>query len=84
MELLVKVVTAIVLGALAAAVLALFFVMARHPGYAGAAECREAYLRARSAADSAIVDARAPVTGRTKVAAEVLTCGLLRRSGELQ
>ena len=73
----------LLISAVAAGAVGWLLFIARHPGYGGAADCRAAYHRARSAADSGIVDARVPVVGRPKEPS-VLTCGALRRSGELR
>jgi hypothetical protein len=73
----------LVLGVLAAGVVGWMLFIGRHPGYGGAEDCRAAYRRAHTPADSAIVDARVPVVGRSKELT-VLTCGVLRRSGEVR
>lgn len=61
------------------------FYGARHPGFASisAEECRAAYAKARTAADSGIVDATTSASGARKEP-NTLTCGALRRSGELR
>ena len=71
------------LGVVAAGAIGWMFFIGRHPGYGGAEECRAAYRRAHTAADSALIDARAPIVRRTREP-NVLTCGALRRSGEIR
>jgi hypothetical protein len=48
--------------------------------------CAEEYARARSAADSTLIDARAPVRnrGRGELANPIPTCGELRRLGKVR
>jgi hypothetical protein len=60
------------------------FLTARHPGVVSepAAECRAAYRLAHSATDTAIVDAQTISQGRAGIAI-ALSCGALRRTGEL-
>jgi hypothetical protein len=55
------------------------------PGSSQAArdQCLARYRRARSAADSAMVDSWAPVLSKVQ-AAFAKSCGLMRRAGELQ
>ena len=73
---------------LAALLVALFwglgYLPARHPGMlTGSEECLAAYRRARTAVDSAIVDAQRPVLLREK-SPNAMNCGALRRSGHLR
>ncbi|HEX5436480.1 MAG TPA: hypothetical protein VFW98_04945 [Gemmatimonadaceae bacterium] len=77
----------IVLGiaAIVGIVLVVEFVLAADPGtQPEAAECRAAYERARTAVDSAAVDAQRPLVRRQSAAPSRLSCGELRRSGELR
>jgi hypothetical protein len=68
-----------------AAVAAVNVVCGRGPlGSSAAAreECRNGYRRARTAADSAMVDAWTPVTS-TRQAAFAKSCALMRRDGDI-
>ena len=68
-----------------AALMALTFWRARWPGFLnpGVAECRVAYARARTAVESASVDAAHPASGPQKQAPSV-SCGTLRVTGALR
>ena len=68
-----------------AALMALTFWRARWPGVLnpGVAECRVAYARARTAVESASVDAAHPASGPQKQAPSV-SCGTLRVTGALR
>lgn len=46
------------------------------------AECRQAYARAKTSVDSAIVDQTIPITRRTDGMQRV-SCGVLRQTGKL-
>jgi hypothetical protein len=61
------------------------FAFARHPGFMSdpALACRAAYAHARTAQDSAVVDAQTVTEGRARVE-NALSCGAMRRSGELR
>ena len=63
----------------------LWAIESRHPGFAsaGAQECRHAYSTARTASDTAIIDARHPATGPQKDP-NAPSCGMLRLTGELE
>lgn len=70
------------------AVILTWFFFIRPLGQAGidvrAAElCRASYHRARTAADSQIVDGQRPVVSRLQ-ATTALTCGVMRRTGHLR
>ena len=69
---------------LGGAFVALWAARTRHPGFLSqaAAECRRAYQRAQSPADSTLVDARQLGVG-VKGDPTPLTCGSLRSNGEL-
>ena len=73
------------LAALAAALVGEEFWRARRPDVLtpAAAECRQAYLRARTAADTALADRVHPATGVQKGPAEAVSCGTLRLTGAL-
>lgn len=75
---------AIALMVIAGVCAALIYYRAVHPGYASAfEECRRAYGRARTATDTAAIDARHPVSGNAKDP-NAPTCGTLRRMGGRQ
>jgi hypothetical protein len=62
---------------------AIVFLVGRHPGATpDGIDCIQQYQHARTAADSAIVDARA-ARNRGKAADRSITCGMLRRSEQL-
>ena len=70
---------------LIALAMAFAFWQGRSPGFlnAGVDECRVAYARAKSAAESASVDAAHPSSGPQKTAQSV-SCGTLRTTGALR
>ena len=79
------------LGAAAVALLALAVVAAINvlrgrgplgPSAAAREDCRTGYRRARTAADSAMVDAWTPVTSKEQ-AAFAKSCALMRRDGDI-
>jgi len=72
--------------AVAAAVVAILWSSLRNPpnGLAGVARlCNEAYLRSRTAAESAFVDREAPIDYPEEPKPKV-TCGELRATGEIR
>ena len=65
-------------------VLVIEFLHAAYPGtQPEAAECRAFYARAQTGADSAAIDAQRPLVRRESAAPSRLSCGELRRSGQL-
>ena len=70
---------------LIALAMAFAFWRGRSPGFlnAGVDECRVAYARAKSAAESASADAAHPASGPQKQAPSV-SCGTLRVTGALR
>jgi hypothetical protein len=75
----------VLLAAFALTLVAGEFWRARRPDVMtpAAAECREAYARARTAADTALADRVHPATGVQKGPAEAASCGTLRLTGAL-
>lgn len=66
---------------ISALLLAGVFLFYRHPGRTGAGgQCLQDYHRARTAADTILVDSHVYWNGKV---GPVLTCGFLRQSGEL-
>jgi hypothetical protein len=74
------------LALVAVAILAVYFLRASRGTLpiddVAAQMCRADYSRARTHTDTAIIDARRPITSRTQ-APIALTCGALRISGRL-
>jgi hypothetical protein len=75
----------VLLVAFALALVAGEFWRARRPDSLtpAAAECRRAYTRARTAADTAVADRVHPATGEQKGPVAAASCGTLRATGAL-